>query len=90
MSWILWVCGWGVCQQVYAKCLRGSVFDGLDMDLVGYSLGLIQSDDAKQILSGIRVLKALAYHENRITRNDTFRRIGITSGWVSSYAQILW
>lgn len=64
------------------------MFDGLDMDLVGYSLGLIQSDDAKQVLSGIRVLKALAYHENR-TRNDTFRRIGITLGWVSSYAQIL-
>ncbi len=65
------------------------MFDGLDMDLVGYSLGLIQSDDAKQVLSGIQVLKALAYHENYTTRNDTFRRIGITSGWVSSYAQIL-
>ncbi len=65
------------------------MFDGLDMDLVGYSLGLIQSDDAKQVLSGIRVLKVLAYHENRITRNDTFRRIAITLGWVSSYAQIL-
>ncbi len=78
-----------MCQQVYSKCLRGSVFDGLDMDLVGYSLGLIQSDDGKQVLSGIRVLKALAYHENCITRNDTFRRIGITSGWVSSYTQVL-
>jgi hypothetical protein len=69
--------------------LRGSVFDGLDMDLVGYSLGLIQSDDAKQVLSGIRVLKALAYHENRITRNDTFRRIGITSGAIDRLVEML-
>ncbi|CAK9228390.1 unnamed protein product [Sphagnum troendelagicum] len=75
--------------EVYAKCLRGSVFDGLDMDLVGYSLGLIQSDDAKQVLSGIRVLKALAYHENRPTRNDTFRRIGITSGAIDRLVEML-
>ncbi|CAK9877803.1 unnamed protein product [Sphagnum jensenii] len=75
--------------EVYTKCLRGSVFDGLDMDLVGYSLGLIQSDDAKQVLSGIRVLKALAYHENRPTRNDTFRRIGITSGAIDRLVEML-
>ncbi|CAM6021868.1 unnamed protein product [Sphagnum balticum] len=75
--------------EVYAKCLRGSVFDGLDMDLVGYSLGLIQSDDAKQVLSGIRVLKALAYHENLTTRNDTFRRIGITLGAIDRLVEML-
>ncbi|CAM6047969.1 unnamed protein product, partial [Sphagnum compactum] len=75
--------------EVYSKCLRGSVFDGLDMDLVGYSLGLIQSDDAKQVLSGIRVLKALAYHENRTTRNDTFRRIGITLGAIDRLVEML-
>ncbi len=61
--------------------MNGSAFDGLDLDLVAYSLGLLQSDDATAVLNGTRVLRALAYHRSAAVRNDAFRRIGITIGW---------
>ncbi len=48
---------------------------------MAYSLGLLQSDDAKAVLNGTRVLRALTYHQSAAVRNDAFRRIGITIGW---------
>ncbi|KAJ7297529.1 hypothetical protein O6H91_Y050700 [Diphasiastrum complanatum] len=74
--------------DVYACCLNGSVFDGLDMDLVGYSIGKIQSNSGREQLGGIRILASFASSQD-ISGSDTLRRIGTTPGIIDRLLEML-
>lgn len=65
-------------EQVYSKCLTVSVFDGLDMDLVSFSMKLLQDNDASQVLGGSKILRAFVEQDQ--FRGDTLRRIGVAPG----------
>lgn len=49
------------------------------MDLVSYSMELLQSNDDHEVLGGSRILKAFVERSHAF-RSDTLRRIGITPG----------
>lgn len=66
---------------MYSKCLTVSVFDGLEMDLVSYSMKLLQDNDAKQVLGGSKILRAFVEQDQ--LRGDTLRRIGVAPGPLS-------
>lgn len=63
---------------MYSKCLTVSVFDGLEMDLVSYSMKLLQDNDASQVLGGSKILRAFVEQDQ--FRGDTLRRIGVAPG----------
>lgn len=65
-------------QQVYSKCLTVSVFDGLEMDLVSYSIKLLQDNDSCRVLGGSKILRAFVEQDQ--FRGDTLRRIGVAPG----------
>lgn len=67
-----------VCQ-VYSRSLAASVFTGLEMDLVSYSMELLQSDDEKEVLGGLKILKTFVERQHDF-QGDTLRRIGIAPG----------
>lgn len=54
---------------------------------MSYSMELLQSDDAKEVLGGSRILKTLVEHDpeddtlvEHVSKDDTLRRIGMKSG----------
>lgn len=49
--------------DVYSKCLSGSVFEGLKMDLVEYSVSFLQSDVTDEQLGGLRVFVVFVSRE---------------------------
>lgn len=63
---------------MYSKCLTVSVFDGLEMDLVSYSMKLLRDNDASQVLGGSKILRAFVEQDQ--LRGDTLRRIGVAPG----------
>jgi hypothetical protein len=49
------------------------------MDLVSYSMELLQSDDGTEVLGGSRILKTFVDRQHAF-HGDTLRRIGIKPG----------
>ncbi|BBN14371.1 hypothetical protein MPTK1_6g11110 [Marchantia polymorpha subsp. ruderalis] len=74
--------------EVYKKCVEGSVFDGLDMDLVEYSLTLLKSDNTYEQLGGARVLRKIVDRYDGFAA-DALRRIGTTSGIIERLVEML-
>ncbi|KAJ7544973.1 hypothetical protein O6H91_09G101100 [Diphasiastrum complanatum] len=62
--------------DVYSTCLKGSVFDGLDMDLVEYSIEKLHSDNASEQVGSVRTLAVLVEEEE--FADDAIRRIETT------------
>lgn len=48
--------------DAYSKCMNGSIFDGLKMDLVKFAEGLLGSISSSEQLMGARILFALSNH----------------------------
>ncbi|CAL9159301.1 unnamed protein product [Musa hybrid cultivar] len=65
--------------DAYAKCIDGSVFDGLKMDLVTFAKELLNSEFRDEQLIGTQVLEKFA--KSAKFAEDTLRKIG-TSTWV--------
>ncbi|XP_072976417.1 uncharacterized protein [Typha angustifolia] len=65
--------------DAYSKCIVGSVFDGLKMDLVTFAEELLDSNFPDEQLMGARILQKFAKSETFAF--DTLRKIG-TSTWV--------
>ncbi|KAJ7546927.1 hypothetical protein O6H91_08G061300 [Diphasiastrum complanatum] len=73
--------------EVYSTSLKKSIFDGLAMDLVGYSITEIQSNSAKQQLGGMHVLLALVNQKD--LEAHTLRRIGTTRNAINRLLEML-
>ncbi|URE05554.1 hypothetical protein MUK42_20839 [Musa troglodytarum] len=65
--------------EAYAKCIDGSVFDGLKMDLVTFAKELLNSEFRDEQLLGAQVLEKFVNCAQ--FADDTLRKIG-TSTWV--------
>ncbi|XP_076931340.1 uncharacterized protein LOC143596444 [Bidens hawaiensis] len=62
--------------DAYSKCINGSIFDGLKMDLVTFALELLGSDSSDEQLIGVRILEK--FTKNPRFCEDTLQKIGIT------------
>uniref|UniRef100_A0A2P2MXE0 Uncharacterized protein MANES_15G021700 n=1 Tax=Rhizophora mucronata TaxID=61149 RepID=A0A2P2MXE0_RHIMU len=60
--------------DAYSKCVYGSIFDGLKMDIVAFSMDLLASNSPDEQLLGITVLRLFAMNER--FSDDTLRKIG--------------
>ncbi|XP_010906014.3 uncharacterized protein [Elaeis guineensis] len=65
--------------DAYSKCISGSIFDGLKMDLVTFAKELLDSDYQDEQLIGVQMLQKFV-KSNHFT-SETLRKIG-TSTWV--------
>ncbi|KAH7857618.1 hypothetical protein Vadar_014611 [Vaccinium darrowii] len=60
--------------DAYSRCVNGSIFDGLKMDMVSFAMDLLASNSPDEQLIGIRVLQKFATKEQ--FSNDTLQKIG--------------
>ncbi|KAL3680521.1 hypothetical protein R1sor_023477 [Riccia sorocarpa] len=74
--------------EVYSKCIDGSVFDGLDMDFVEYSLNLLQSDNPFEQLGGAGILRRIIDQYDGFAA-DALRRIETTTGVIERLVKML-
>ncbi|XP_008800207.2 uncharacterized protein LOC103714657 isoform X2 [Phoenix dactylifera] len=65
--------------DAYSKCINGSIFDGLKIELVTYSQELLDSDFPDEQIIGARILQKLV--KSNQFASETLRKIG-TSTWV--------
>ena len=77
--------------EVYSKCLAGSVFEGLKMDMVDYALSWLQSDRLHEQLGGLRVLLTYSLREQVDAggEDDTLRSVGIKQGAVERLLEMV-
>ncbi|KAL3694601.1 hypothetical protein R1sor_008252 [Riccia sorocarpa] len=80
--------------DVYSQCLRGSVFDGLEMDLVSFGISWLQADDSNQQVGGARLLNGIVSKPDGEPRKDRFavdclRRMGTTPGFIERLVEML-
>ncbi|CAL5064879.1 unnamed protein product [Urochloa decumbens] len=64
--------------DAYSRCISGSVFDGIKMDLVTFAEELILSDFLDEQLIGVRILEQFA--KNTGSAGATLRKVG-TAPW---------
>ncbi|GAB4851163.1 hypothetical protein Ancab_030457 [Ancistrocladus abbreviatus] len=62
--------------DAYSRCLDGSIFDGLKMDMVCFAMELLASSSADEQLIGARILRRFATSERFC--DDTLQKIGTT------------
>ncbi|XP_076933357.1 uncharacterized protein LOC143599247 [Bidens hawaiensis] len=62
--------------DAYSKCINGSIFDGLKMDLVTFAMELLGSDSSDEQLIGVRILEK--FTKNPRFCEDTLQKVGIT------------
>ncbi|KAJ4802682.1 ARM repeat superfamily protein [Rhynchospora pubera] len=60
--------------DAYSKCVTGSIFDGLKMDLVTFAEELLVSTSHDEQLIGVRILLALSTHQR--FSGGTLRKVG--------------
>nr|CAD1833657.1 unnamed protein product [Ananas comosus var. bracteatus] len=76
-------------HNAYWKCISGSVFDALDMDLTSFALALVNSESRGERLIGARVLHSYVKRElyaddtvdRIVTSVQTVRRLVAMLGW---------
>ncbi|KNA08539.1 hypothetical protein SOVF_161740, partial [Spinacia oleracea] len=73
--------------DAYSRCVDGSVFDGLKMDMVSFSMELLASNSPEEQLMGARILRSFA--GNKRFSDDTLQKIGITSSAVERLVEML-
>jgi hypothetical protein len=61
--------------DAYSKCVNGSIFDGLKMDMVAFAMDLLDSNSPDEQLVGVRILRQFAL--NVRFSDDTLQKIGI-------------
>ncbi|CAM0905205.1 unnamed protein product [Alopecurus aequalis] len=71
----------------YSRCLNGSIFDGLHMDLVSYANGLITSGSHDEQSLGAGILVALA--ESDRFSDATLRKIGVSAPTIEHLIEML-
>ncbi|KAI8561446.1 hypothetical protein RHMOL_Rhmol04G0340200 [Rhododendron molle] len=73
--------------DVYSRCVNGSIFDGLKMDMVSFSMELIASQSEVEQLIGCRILHKFA--TNLRFSDDTLQKLGISLTVVERLVEML-
>ncbi|KAK1435930.1 hypothetical protein QVD17_01703 [Tagetes erecta] len=71
----------------YSKCVNGSIFDGLKMDLVSFAMELLDSGSSDEQLIGVRILEK--FTKNPRFSEDTLQKIGITITVIERLVEML-
>ncbi|XVE84821.1 hypothetical protein DITRI_Ditri17bG0043600 [Diplodiscus trichospermus] len=73
--------------DAYSKCVNGSIFDGLKMDIVTFAMDLLASNSPDEQLIGARILCQFAISERY--SDDTLQKIGINLTVVARLVEML-
>ncbi|KAJ7980141.1 ARM repeat superfamily protein [Quillaja saponaria] len=73
--------------DAYSRCVNGSIFDGLKMDMISFSMDLLASNSPDEQLIGVRILRQFATNER--FSDDTLQKIGITISVVERLVEML-
>ncbi|KAK3417675.1 hypothetical protein EUGRSUZ_H03622 [Eucalyptus grandis] len=71
----------------YARCINGSIFDGLGMDMVTFAMDLICSNSPDEQLIGARILHRFSF--TKMFSDDTLQKIGTTLPVIERLVEIL-
>lgn len=73
--------------DAYSRCVNGSIFDGLQMDMVAFAMELLASNSPDEQLIGTRILRQFAGSERY--SGDTLQKIGITFPVIEKLVEML-
>lgn len=73
--------------DAYSRCVNGSVFDGLKMDMVSFAMELLDSTSPDEQLIGARILRKFAI--NPRFSEDTLQKIGINLSVMERLVEML-
>ncbi|CAL0330691.1 unnamed protein product [Lupinus luteus] len=73
--------------DAYSRCVNGSIFDGLKMDMVSFSMDLLASNSPDEQLIGARILRQFSIRER--FSDDTLQKIGIATSTVDRLVEML-
>ncbi|KAK2394045.1 ARM repeat superfamily protein [Trifolium repens] len=73
--------------DAYSRCVDGSIFDGLKMDMVSFAMDLLASNSPDEKLIGARILRQFANSER--FSDDTLQKIGISISLVERLVEML-
>nr|XP_023906800.1 uncharacterized protein LOC112018500 [Quercus suber]POF18181.1 hypothetical protein CFP56_76114 [Quercus suber] len=73
--------------DAYSRCVNGSIFNGLKMDMVTFAMDLLDSTSPDEQLIGVRILRQFAMHER--FSSDTLQKIGINISVIDRLVEML-
>lgn len=73
--------------DAYSRCVNGSIFDGLKMDMVTFAMELLDSISPDEQLIGVRILQQFA--TNVRFSDDTLQKIGINISVIERLVEML-
>ncbi|KAG1331781.1 hypothetical protein COCNU_02G017490 [Cocos nucifera] len=73
--------------DTYSKCIQGSIFDGLKMDLISYGAELLVANSGDEQLIGAWTLKSLVTGEQ--SSAETLRKIGTSAAVMERLVEML-
>jgi len=73
--------------DAYSRCVNGSIFDGLEMDMVSFAIDLLASNSPDEQLIGARVLRQFSISAR--FSEDTLQKIGINISIVERLVEML-
>lgn len=73
--------------DAYSKCVEGSIFEGLKMDMVTFAMELLSSSSPDEQLMGAGILRKFAMGER--FSDDTLQKIGIAFSTVERLIEML-
>lgn len=71
----------------YSRCIEGSIFDGLKMDLISFAEELLDSDSRDEQLIGARILHKFVMNDQ--FSSHTLRKIGTSTPVIERLIEIL-
>ncbi|XP_056161575.1 uncharacterized protein LOC130135821 [Syzygium oleosum] len=71
----------------YSRSVNGSIFDGLGMDMITFSMELLDSNSPDEQLIGVRILRQFA--TNSRFSDDTLRKIGTNISVIERLVEML-
>ncbi|XP_059632584.1 uncharacterized protein LOC132275183 [Cornus florida] len=73
--------------DAYSRCVNGSIFDGLKMDMVSFAMDLLDSNSPDEQLIGARILRKFALSDRFF--DDTLQKIGVNLSVMERLIEIL-
>ncbi|KAM1984453.1 hypothetical protein COP2_012672 [Malus domestica] len=73
--------------DAYSRCVDGSIFDGLKMDMVTFGIDLLGSNSPDEKLIGARILRQFSM--NHRYSDDTLQKIGLNIAVIERLVEIL-
>ena len=73
--------------DAYSRCVNGSIFDGLKMDMVTFAMDLLASSSPDEQLIGARILRQFSL--NSCYSDDTLQKIGLNFPVIEKLVEML-